>query len=562
MTFVLAGLALSASPAARAGSCDEFQGPGQVLAATKISATSGGFGGLLDPIDQFGKAVALLEDLDGDAVPDLAVGAYRDDDGGTDRGAVWILFLRQDGTVKSEQKISATHGGFTGLLDDEDAFGAALASPGDIDGDGVADLVVGAPFDDDGGLNRGAFWTLFLTPAGTVKAHAKVSATQGGLLQGTLDDFDYFAVSLAAAGDLDQDGVPDLAAGAINDDEGGANRGAVYLLRLAAGGTVKAQAKIASGVGGFQGTLRDGDWFGASLALAGDVDGDGFADLAAGAAKDDDGGTDRGAVWILFLDAQALVAREAKVSQTAGGFAGALSDSGWFGQSLAALGDVDGDGTADLAVGCPFDPDGGANYGAVYVLFLTSAGAVAGQQKISALSGGLPGPSGPYTFGWSVAPLGDLDGDLAADLAVGSNRDGDGGLQKGAVWVLFLSDERWRTHAAGVPGAWGLPCLRGAGPLIAGTTAALQLSSAPPGALTLLVLGASELSLPFAGGLFYPSPDVIAALPADGAGSFTVAGTWPAQVPVGDSACFQVWIPDATAAWGCSASHGLRATQP
>ena len=82
----------------------------------KISDTEGGFTGILDDWERFGTSVALLGDLDGDGVDDLAVGASRDDDGGEDRGAVWILFLNTDGTVKSHQKISDTEGGFTGTL--------------------------------------------------------------------------------------------------------------------------------------------------------------------------------------------------------------------------------------------------------------------------------------------------------------------------------------------------------------------------------------------------------------------------------------------------------------
>ena len=73
----------------------------------------------------------------------LAVAAKRDDDGGLDRGAVWILFLYADGTVKSHQKISDTQGNFTGTLDDSDLFGESVASLGDLDGDGVGDLAVG-----------------------------------------------------------------------------------------------------------------------------------------------------------------------------------------------------------------------------------------------------------------------------------------------------------------------------------------------------------------------------------------------------------------------------------
>ena len=89
----------------------------------KISSNDGNFEQALEDQDQFGRSVTAIGDLDGDGVGDIAVGAYRDDDGGDSRGAVWILFLNTDGTVKSHQKISQTEGGFGGLLDDSDFFG-------------------------------------------------------------------------------------------------------------------------------------------------------------------------------------------------------------------------------------------------------------------------------------------------------------------------------------------------------------------------------------------------------------------------------------------------------
>ena len=137
-------------------------GAGEVLSHQKVSDTEGGFTGTLDNGDQFGVAVASIEDLDGDGVNDLVVGAAADDDGGSNRGAVWILFLNPDGTVKSHQKISDTEGGFAGTLDDGDEIALGVGSLGDLDGDGVSDLAVGAHKDDDGGSNHGAVWVLFL----------------------------------------------------------------------------------------------------------------------------------------------------------------------------------------------------------------------------------------------------------------------------------------------------------------------------------------------------------------------------------------------------------------
>ena len=410
--------------------------PGWVLSHQKISDTQGGFTGILDDTDFFGSSVAALGDLDGDGVDDLAVGANSDNDGGTSRGAVWILFLNPDGTVKSHQKISATEGG--GLpLGFQGWFGISAAALDDLDGDGVGDLAVGAYGDHGGGSQRGAVWILFLNPDGTVKAHQKISDNEGG--GPPLDNTDLFGVSVASLGDLDGDGVGDLAVGALLDDDGGKNRGAVWVLFLNTDGTVKSHQKISDTQGGFKGILDDTDYFGWSAAALGDLDGDGVSDLAVGAKWDDDGGGARGAVWVLFLNADGTVKSHQKISDTEGGFTGTLDNSDEFGSSVASLGDIDGDGVGDLAVGAIWDDDGGFRGGAVWVLFLNPDGTVKAHQKISSTEGGFTGTLDVADkFGSSVAALGDHDGDGLADLAVGATGDDDGGSARGAVWVLFL----------------------------------------------------------------------------------------------------------------------------
>jgi len=123
---------------------------GTVKSHQKISDTEGGFTGTLHDYDLFGVSVSAIGDVNNDGVVDLAVGAW--DDGGVDnRGVVYILFLNTDGTVKSHQKISDTEGGFTGTLDNSDLFGSSVSAIGDVNNDGVVDLAVGAPWDDDGG---------------------------------------------------------------------------------------------------------------------------------------------------------------------------------------------------------------------------------------------------------------------------------------------------------------------------------------------------------------------------------------------------------------------------
>jgi hypothetical protein len=342
---------------------------GTVKGYQKISTVEGGFAGVLDDNDRFGRCLAALGDLDGDGTPDLAVGASGDDDGATDSGAVWILFLHPNGTVKGHQKISATEGGFTGVLADSDFFGSAAVSAGDLDGGGIAELAIGAPGDDDGGPSRGAVWLLFLDADGTVESHQKISSVEGGF-GGPLADIDRFGFAVAALGDLDRDGTEDLAVGARGDNDGGDERGAVWILFLLPDGTVGSHQKISDLEGGFTGTLDDNDEFGGDLAAVGDLDCDGNVDLAAGARLDDDGGEDRGAVWVLFLASNGSVRLHTKISDTSGSFNGALDDDDRFGDSLAALGDLDGDGLPDLAVGAPQDDDGGLSRGAVWNLFL------------------------------------------------------------------------------------------------------------------------------------------------------------------------------------------------
>ncbi|MEE8153571.1 MAG: integrin alpha [Phycisphaerales bacterium] len=361
---------------------------GTVKVQQKISDTEGDFTGRLDDGDRLGNSVASLGDLDGDGVVDLAVGAVRDDDGGRDRGAVWLLFLNTDGTVKTHQKISGTEGGFAGVLEDSDGFGMSVASLGDLDGDRVGDLAVGAWKDDDGGTDRGAVWVLFLNADGTVKSHQKISDTEGGFT-GTLDDADAFGVSVVSLGDVNDDGVGDLAVGAPLDDDGGkdqfAERGAVWVLFLNTNGTVKTHQKISSTEGGFTGTLDDADYFGWSGASLVDMNGDGVGDLAVGAPLDDDGGSNggdgsvnraegpnHGAVWVLFLNGDGTVKSHKKISDTEGGFTGALDHHDNFGVSVVSLGDIDGVGLDDLAVGAFKDDDGGFDRGAVWVLFLDS----------------------------------------------------------------------------------------------------------------------------------------------------------------------------------------------
>ncbi len=128
----------------------------RVSGAHEIDGLEPALIGALVDNDHFGSALTSLADLDGDGRDELVVGVPHVNFGGADAGVVWVLFLQADGSVGSAQKIGENFGGFNALLDPSDNFGEGVASIGDLDGDGLDELVVSAPGDDDGGSDQGA----------------------------------------------------------------------------------------------------------------------------------------------------------------------------------------------------------------------------------------------------------------------------------------------------------------------------------------------------------------------------------------------------------------------
>ena len=412
----------------------------QVDSTQKINEREGNFNAALTDDDQFGRSVANIGDLENDGVTDLAVGMPFADDGGTDRGAIWVLFMDDNGQVDVQQKISNTVGGFRGGLDNDDQFGTSVTAIGDLNNDGVIDLVVGVPGDDDGGTDRGALWVLLLNTDGTVRSEQKIASGVGGFA-GVLDDGDRFGSAIANIGDLNSDGITDIAVGVELDDDDGTNRGAVWILFMNDDGTVSSEQKISSSQGSFGGGLDDNDMFGSSIARISDLNGDGISELAVGASGDDDGGTERGALWILFMNASGTVTTEQKISQTSGLFDGSLGDGDEFGSAVSSLGDIDNDGYDDIVVGAKFSDDGGADRGAVWILFLDIDGKVISFTKISDLSGGFNGTlRNDDQFGNAITGVGDLNGDGFEDLVVTASGDEGNGVDRGALWILFIAE--------------------------------------------------------------------------------------------------------------------------
>jgi hypothetical protein len=186
---------------------------------------------------------------------------------------------------------------------------------------------------------------------------------------------------------------------------------------------------------------------GAALAALGDLDGDGISELAVGTpGRGDEEGAARGAVWILFLDTEGGVKCAREITVAKGGLAGQPRDRGEFGSALAAVGDLDGDGITELAVGEP-DPVGGTPR--IWLLFLAPDGTVRAQRRIDAATPGMPGLSGRSKLGFAFAAPGDIDGDGIADLVAGAPEDEPYGNGYGSLVSIFFSDFVGRTAPPG-----------------------------------------------------------------------------------------------------------------
>jgi len=386
--------------------------------------------------DVYGIDTENIGDLNQDGVIDIAVGAYFSDFSGLDRGAFYIHFMSTDGSVDSTVRIDGdTPNG--AKLENKDLYSVSIAGIGDLNGDGIIDLAVGAHFSDIGGLDKGVVYIHFMNTNGSIKSTVTIDdLTRNGPV---LAPGDSYGVSIANLGDLDGDGVTDIAVGAFYRDIGGDKRGSLFINFLNIDGSVKSTAEI-NGLTPNGPTLNNDDRYGVSIENIGDLNKDGVIDIAVGTWFADINGENTGNVFIHFLNTNGSVKSTTKIND--------LTENGpilepydQYSTSIANMGDLNGDGVTDIAVGSFGDDLAGLDSGAIFIHFLRTDGSVRSTVEINDFTpnGANLGPK--YFYGRSLANIGDLNGDGVTDIAVAAHHGSPTGLEDGAIYIHFLAPD-------------------------------------------------------------------------------------------------------------------------
>ncbi|MCT7952927.1 putative Ig domain-containing protein [Ancylothrix sp. C2] len=424
---------------------------------TAINLNSLGTGGFIingeAAGDRTGWSVSSGGDVNGDGFGDLIIGAPEADPASVDRaGKSYVVFGKTD--TNTINLISLGSGGF--IINGEvasDISGYSVSSAGDVNGDGLSDLIVGAPgpipasfpvgnpgFDPTSGNYTGKSYVVF-GKTDTTPINLSFLGTGGFIINGQAFG-DQSGFSVSNAGDVNGDGFADLIVGArYADPASGSAAGKSYLVF---GKTDATAINLSSlGTGGFiiNGEAA-GDFSGFSVNSAGDVNGDGLADVVVGTLfADTASGVDAGKSYLVFgkTNTDAINLN----SLGTGGFTiNGEAANDFSGISVNSAGDVNGDGLADLIVGGPgADPASGVDAGKSYLLFgKTDANAI----NLNSLGTGgfiINGETAGDSSGVSVSSAGDINGDGFADLMVGvPGADPAAVINAGKSYVIFGGD--------------------------------------------------------------------------------------------------------------------------
>jgi len=369
----------------------------------------------------FGTYAQGAGDLDGDGLDDVLVPAWKADDGGEGAGAVYVYLaatLAGGGELMGSQADAAV----LGAQADEN-FGRYVAGGADVDGDGLAELLVGsdAEHDYDGGA-----WLL----QGSTLLDSPDSADAAWTFRGESGDKYRLGFNVENLGDVDGDGVDDIGLGAPYDDAGGDMAGKLYVYlgaSLGSGGALDVEDAdhVVRGSG-------DRQYCGFEAAGGEDVDGDGTDDVLFGGYYDYPDWENR--VW-LVLGSTVTGDDEVALDQADATFASEMRRNS-YSPDVAFAGDVDGDGRADLMMAdMGMTSGGGSQSGRVYLFLNADLGSL-GAMDMADASYRFDGDSPSDLLGMSLS-AGDANGDGYDDLLLGGTGDATNGAYSGKTLLLL-----------------------------------------------------------------------------------------------------------------------------
>ncbi|MBX9257495.1 FG-GAP repeat protein [Desmonostoc muscorum CCALA 125] len=420
-----------------------------------LSSLNGSNGFVINGIDEddfSGISVSSAGDINGDGIDDLIIGAFSADPNGQDRaGESYVVFGSSSG-FDAQFNLSSLNGsnGFVINGIDEDDFSGGGSSAGDINGDGIDDLIIGASGADPNGQDRaGESYVVFGSSSG-FGAQFNLSSLNGsnGFVINGIDARDYSGSSVSSAGDINGDGIDDLIIGAFSADPNGQFRAGSSYVVFGSNSGFGAQLNLSS-LNGSNGFVINGidedDFSGRSVSSAGDINGDGFDDLIIGEFHYEF--YDRavaGKSYVVFGSSSGFSAQLNLLSLNgSNGFViNGINDGDYSGRSVSSAGDINGDGFDDLIIGASRADRNSQRYvGQSYVIFGRSSGFGAGF-NLSSLNGSegfvINGIDAFDYSGGSVSNAGDINGDGFDDLIIGaSGADPNGQSGAGESYVVF-----------------------------------------------------------------------------------------------------------------------------
>ncbi len=350
--------------------------------------------------------IASAGDVNGDGYADVAVGEPDYDGDQWDEGRAYVYYGSAAGLSLTANWTA--EGGQDGAK-----FGGFAGTAGDVNGDGYDDLVVGAPRYDNGQTDEGRVFVFYGSANG-------LSASADWMAESDQDTA-YFGTAAGTAGDVNGDGYEDLVVGAFQYDSGQTDEGRVFVFYGSANGLSAIPNWTAE-------SDQAGAYFGRSAATAGDVNGDGYSDVVIGAYGYDNGQDAEGRAYVYF-------GSPAGLSATANWITESNQAGAHFGHDVGTAGDVNGDGFADLAIGAIDYDHGQTNEGRgrAFVYYGSPAGL-----SITA-DWTAEGDQDQARFSYPVRTAGDVNGDGYADLAVGAPYYDNGQIDEGRAFVYFGS---------------------------------------------------------------------------------------------------------------------------